>query len=868
MRNDLFRVVLVFRYYAEATNDCLKYYTKWNSICGIIAFCNLSGSPHYRKQVDIGVLLMKSFHLNLSNLFRICRHQVARLNGRTIQYNLCEYSGRVDKIRALADLYRQESDDVIKAESLQLTELSQTGADVDARVVHAFALASEVIRRKLNLSIFDEQLIAGMVLNEGKLVQMQTGEGKTLAAVLPACLNALDQKGVLILTFNDYLAKRDANWMSPVYEALGLKVAYVQQSMSPDQRREAYGADIIYVTAREYGFDFLRDSICYEKDQLILADHKFIIVDEADSILIDEARNPLVLAVSGGGSAQLLQKARIVVEKLVPEKDFIISESRRNINLSECGIKRVEEILDIQNLYKGGYAEFITALSYALQAEYLLNNGIHYLVKDEKVILIDEFTGRVNPDRRWEDGLHHAVECKESLASQGSGVVQNSISLQHLLRLCPKLCGMSATSASSAEEFSSFYGLQVVIIPPHTSSIRMDHPDRIFYSRKERDKALIAEIVQAHKCGRPVLVGTASVNESYNLHQALIGCGLMVSILNADNDEHEAELIAKAGHLGAITISTNMAGRGTDIVLGKNDKEREQIRSVGGLYVIGTNRHDSPRIDFQLRGRTGRQGEPGETRFFISLDDPLFTRFDFKASLPKKIIEIIASRGDEGVDNQWLNNKINRIQHTADGENFNLRSRLVQYSDIIEKQRMIVHLYRKEILHNLQPMDLFSQRASDKYAEFRRKVGERKLQEMCTTILLRSIDECWSRHLLIAGELQKGVHLRSFGGNTPIFEFEKQMLEWFNEFFDQVAVEALAVFSQLNVQSECYSGNSKVGVDLPSSTWAYQTHDTLFDDMRDQLATQSGFSAIAFLLTGPLFLISVLVVRINKSRKL
>ena len=539
-----------------------------------------------------------------------------------------------------------------------------------------------------DLRPFDVQVLAGVAMHQGKLAQMNTGEGKTLAAVFPAYLNALTGKGVHIHTFNDYLARRDASWMGPIYNYLGLQASCIQEGMSPEERKKAYAADVTYTTAKEAGFDTLRDQLCYTVEGLVHRDFNFAVVDEADSILIDEARVPLVIAGSTTRPKADLEQLTQMVKSFKEGIDYETDEGKRNIFLTDGGHQRIERILGCGSLHAPENLDLLTRVNQALHAEFLIHRDVDYIVREGKVKIVDEFTGRVVKDRHWPDGLQAAVEAKEKIQQGAGGSILGSITLQHFLALYPKICGMTATAQPAAGEFFRFYGLKVVVIPPHRDCIRIDHPDLIFTHKASKHRALVAEIESNYNQQRPVLVGTASVEESEELVLELKKAGISFQVLNAKNDELEAEIISNAGSPGAVTISTNMAGRGTDIKLGGDrEQERDKVVALGGLYVIGTNRHESLRIDNQLRGRAGRQGDPGSSRFFISLEDNLIERYGIKHLFPKKYRTL---QQNAPIESPVVSREIVRGQRIIEGQNFDIRKTLWNYSILIEKHRKLL----------------------------------------------------------------------------------------------------------------------------------------------------------------------------------
>lgn len=658
------------------------------------------------------------------------------------------------------------------------------GAPVAGDPVGVFAAVADAARRTLGVDPFDTQLMAGMALDRGRVVEMNTGEGKTLAAVFPAVLNGLSRQGVHILTVNDYLARRDAGWMGPIYRELGLTVGYVAQGMALEDRRAAYAADVTYGAANEIGFDFLRDHLRYDPAELVQRGFHFAIIDEADSILIDEARIPLVIAGGGDPGNRSAYRMAGVARRLSAGADYTRDEYARNIHLTALGARRAEDQLGCGNLYELENLPLLSALNHAIHAKELLRRDVDYVVKDGAVELVDEFKGRIAMNRRWPDGLQAAIEAKEGLALKREGRVLASITLQNLMGQYEKVAGMTATASTQAEELRRVYGLEVAVIPPHRPNIRKDYADAIFTHRAAKEAALLAEIGAVHSTGRPILVGTASVAESERIGGALAASGIPHEVLNARNDEREAAIIALAGTLGAVTISTNMAGRGTDIVLG------EGVAALGGLYVIGTNKHESRRIDNQLRGRAGRQGDPGSTMFIVSLQDDLIQRFGVMELLPSRYRRM---RSGEPLEDPAVDAEVNRAQRIIESQNLEIRERLWRYEGILEQQRRIIHDRRRGVLLEMENRE------------------ER-------TQLLRRIDAAWSDHLVRAAELREGIHWVSLAGHDPVHEFRKAVVAAFDELLaglDGAEGEGAAL---------------EVGFD-PASTWTYLTNDQPMGDL-------------------------------------
>ena len=746
-----------------------------------------------------------------------------KLRGIPLEFDLDKYEKILDKINE-NDL-RSASDSMLKKISARFKEQAREGISLDNLLVEAFALVRETSQRTIGLRPFDVQVIAGIVMHEGKLAEMQTGEGKTLVAVFPAYLNGLTGKGVHIHTFNDYLARRDAAWMGPIYKFLGLSVGCIQEGMSTHERQKAYAADITYMTAKEAGFDYLRDHLCYDRGDLAHRPFHFALVDEADSILIDEARVPLVIAGTVGKPKADPGSLAEVVKGLKPDVDFYTDEGGRNIYLSDLGLKNVEKMLGCGNLHSSRNFDLLTNLNQALHAEFLLMRDIDYIVRNGKIEIVDEFTGRVVLDRHWPDGLQAAVEAKEKLCLGSGGAILGSITLQHFLQLYPKICGMTATAQPAADELEEFYNLKVVVIPPNRPCIRQDYPEVVFTHKEAKKKALIAEINRSHAEKRPVLVGTASVEESEEIASALKESGIACEVLNAKNDELEAGIIAQAGLPGAVTISTNMAGRGTDIKLGGADeREREKVIRLGGLYVIGTNRHESQRIDLQLRGRAGRQGDPGSSRFFVSLEDNLIERYGIRNLLPKNIRDL---KQDLPIENPLVRSEIARGQRIVEGQNFSIRKTLWKYSFIVEKQRKIVQHRRQEILLGKSTLDLLARGAPEHYRKLSTLMGDGFMEKLERQITLSQIDRCWAEHLAVIADTRESIHLMSVGGKSPLDEFHKIVSSAFLDLDKRIDERIIEKFISLPATKE--------GVDLggeglrgPSSTWTYLISDNQF----------------------------------------
>ncbi|WKZ57766.1 MAG: preprotein translocase subunit SecA [Bdellovibrionota bacterium] len=602
------------------------------------------------------------------------------------------------------------------------------GSTLDEILPEAFAVTREASRRVLGMRHFDVQLVGGAVLHQGKISEMKTGEGKTLVATLPAYLNALNGRGVHIVTVNDYLARRDSEWMGQIYRFLGLSVGVVLPGMAEQEKRAAYGADITYGQNNEFGFDYLRDNMKFAATDLVQRGHHFAIVDEVDSILIDEARTPLIISGPAGDSTELYYSVNAIIPRLIKGEHFEIDARSKQPTLTEAGIAKCEELLKVQNLYDPNNIDLVHHVNQALRAHTTMQRDVDYVVKDGQIIIVDEFTGRLMPGRAWSNGLHQAIEAKEGLKIRRENQTLASITFQNYFRLYEKLSGMTGTADTEAAEFKKIYNLEVILVPPNRPMVRDDQSDRVFRTRKEKMDAVVNDIEEVHAKGQPILVGTISIEQSEYLSQLLKNKNITHNVLNAKQHEREAEIIAQAGRKGAVTIATNMAGRGTDIVLGGNpeglsfletgtrdrsnpayqecfarfkplcEAEHQQVRECGGLFVMGTERHESRRIDNQLRGRSGRQGDPGISRFYVSLEDDLMMRFG-----GEKMRQLMKKMGwEEGLalDGRMITRAIERAQQRVEGMHFEMRKHVLEYDDVMNKQRQVIYNLRHRILLN------------------------------------------------------------------------------------------------------------------------------------------------------------------------
>jgi preprotein translocase subunit SecA len=645
-------------------------------------------------------------------------------------------------------------------------ELRAAG-DCSHDLLEIVAVTAVVAARVLGLVMFDVQLRGALALAQGEIAEMQTGEGKTLAAVPAIICYAKERQGVHVMTVNDYLARRDAKWMGPIYDFLGLSVGCIQQGMGVEDRQRAYACDATYATANEVGFDYLRDQLALHPSELVHRPFAVAVIDEADSLLIDEARVPLVIAGGESEQAALVHRVDRLVSHLQRTFHYTLDEYGRNVALTDAGIEAVENAFNCGNLFAEANFALLEAVQNSLHAHALLRRDVDYLVKDGEVKPIDEFKGRIVEERRWPTGLHTAIEVKEGVALKKPGRILGSITMQNLVALYPKLCGMTGTAATQAEEFRTIYGLEVEVIPTNRPVIRADHPDIVFRTKQEKEQAVIREIRRVHQTGRPILVGTVSVEESERLSASLQD--IPHQVLNARNEEREAGIIAHAGELGAVTISTNMAGRGTDIPLGRG------VAELGGLYVIGTNRHESRRIDNQLRGRAGRQGDPGGSRFYISLQDDLLLKY--------------------GIDNTRLHHDPESIQRLVEGQNLDIRQFLHKYESVIEGQRQAIQQRRQAILMGAIPCS----------SELERMVS------------LTAIDDLWSDYLAVVGELREGTQWVSYGGREPLYEYLRTVHRLFENLQTRITEE---IPKRLGEAATHNRGLSRRG-----ATWTYLSTD-------------------------------------------
>ncbi|TAM77251.1 preprotein translocase subunit SecA [bacterium] len=754
----------------------------------------------------------------------------------------------VERINALEPPTQALSDEELAAKTPAFKERLAAGESIDDLLPEAFAVVRETGRRVTGMRHFDVQLIGGIVLHQGKVAEMKTGEGKTLVATLPVYLNALTGRGVHVVTVNDYLAKRDAEWMAPIYRFLGLTVGVIQHDLNSEQRREAYGSDITYVTNNEVGFDYLRDNMAWQVEDLVQRELHYAVVDEVDSILIDEARTPLIISGQGPDATELYAKFAQIVPRLIKDEDFTVDEKAHAVPITEQGVTKVERMLSIKNLYDQRNLELTHQLNAALKAWHLFHKDQQYIVKDGEVVIVDEFTGRLMYGRRYSDGIHQAIEAKEGLAVRSEDQTLATITFQNYFRLYEKLAGMTGTAKTEEREFRDIYGLDVVVIPTNQSIARKDMSDIVFKSEEAKFTAVIAEVVGEHEKGRPVLVGTRSIEKSERLSRMLAREGIAHSVLNAKYHEKEAEIIKDAGVYGAVTIATNMAGRGVDIKLG------EGVQEVGGLAIIGTERHESRRIDNQLRGRSGRQGDPGSTRFYVALDDELMRLFG--GDRLTGIMERVGFTDETPIESGMISKSIERAQSKVENHNYEIRKSVLEYDDVMNKQREIIYAERRRVLEGENLRDYFISTIRDRVdevvdaaapenahpsewnlesileeleqvwpiksqiameeleklsrEEMKQHVGdlgqaayeakEREIEAIAPGmmrmveqryIMLPIIDRLWVDHLYSMDALKTGIGLRGYGQKDPRVEYEKEAYEYFEGLKATIADEAI-----------------------------------------------------------------------------
>ena len=759
----------------------------------------------------------------------------------------------VERINALEPDVQSMSDDRLRSQTQLFRERLQKGESIEDLLPEAFATVREASVRALKMRPFDAQLVGGIVLHQGKIAEMKTGEGKTLAATLPAYLNALTGKGVHIITVNDYLAKRDTEWMGHIYKFLGLSVGSIIHGLDDSERHTAYRSDITYGTNNEFGFDYLRDNMKFDRDSLAQRELNFAIVDEVDSILVDEARTPLIISGPAEKSTHLYYQVNGIIPRLVKDRDYTIDEKARTAILTEDGVARAEKILDVNNLYDPRYIELLHHINQALKAHTLFKRDVDYIVKHGEVIIVDEFTGRLMPGRRYSEGLHQALEAKENVKIENENQTLATVTFQNYFRMYDKLAGMTGTADTEATEFKKIYDLDVAVIPTNMPMIRTDNPDVIYKTRREKFEAVMDEITGLHAKGQPVLVGTISVDVSENLSKKLKKRGIPHSVLNAKNHEKEAEIISMAGQKSAVTISTNMAGRGTDIVLGEGVTDR------GGLHILGTERHESRRIDNQLRGRSGRQGDPGSSRFYLALEDDLLRIFGGERITG--IMEKLGMQEGEPIEHNLISRAIENAQAKVEAHNFDIRKQLLEYDDVMNQQREVIYRQRRETLSgkSLKPVidELISEKAEEITAPFgdekvhpeewdfkglnkaiykqfnfrlnsfdddtldgltreglaqliyeaatqgydqrEAAIGADECRQLERIVMLQTVDNLWKDHLLSMDHLKEGIGLRGYAQQNPLLVYKKEGFEMFQDMIYRVKEETLGILFRIQI---------------------------------------------------------------------
>ena len=791
----------------------------------------------------------------------------------------------VEQINSFEPAISALSDEQLKNKTPEFKSRFAAGETLDDILPEAFAVVREASKRILKMRHFDVQLMGGIILHQGVISEMKTGEGKTLVATLPVYLNALEGKGVHVVTVNDYLAKRDSQWMGKVYNFLGLSVGVIVHGLTDEERQLSYNSDITYGTNNEFGFDYLRDNMKYEFSQFVQRELNYAIVDEVDSILVDEARTPLIISGPSEDSTDKYYKIDKIIPKLQKEIDYTVDEKARTVILTEEGNIKAEKLLGAGNLYDPSNIELVHHILQGLKAYTLFKRDVDYVVKDGEVIIVDEFTGRLMPGRRWSDGLHQAVEAKEGVKIASENQTLATITFQNYFRMYNKLAGMTGTAATEAEEFAKIYNLDVLVVPTNQTMIRNDYPDMIYKSEKGKFNAVIKDIEENNSKGRPVLVGTISIEKSELLSSILKKRGIRHSVLNAKYHEKEAEIIVQAGRSSAVTIATNMAGRGTDIILGGNpsavaldllkDKpeyteedmtnalveaeqhcrdDKEKVLAVGGLYIIGTERHESRRIDNQLRGRSGRQGDPGASRFYLSLEDDLMRIFG-----SDRISGLMGKLGmddDIPIENIMVSRAIENAQKKVEAQNFDIRKHLLEYDDVMNKQRREIYAYRKEVLEsrdikdkvflmiddiveetisaycpedkggeewdikglkdaiygtfsvsiteapdNFQVFyDTILAKVKNAYEAKENEVGSEVMRYLERMMVLQVVDSQWKDHLLAMDHLKEGIGLRGYGQRDPLVEYKKEGFDMFSEMSGRISSEIITRLFKIQVQ--------------------------------------------------------------------
>ncbi len=758
----------------------------------------------------------------------------------------------IDQIDSLEESMIGLSDEQLKGKTKEFKERLKLGETLDDILVEAFAVCREASKRVLGMRQYRVQLIGGIVLHQGKIAEMRTGEGKTLVAVAPVYLNALEGKGVHVITVNDYLAKRDKEIMQPVYEFLGMSVGVILANQDPSERKAQYNCDITYGTNNEYGFDYLRDNMVTNNEEKVQRELNFTIIDEVDSILIDEARTPLIISGTGDESNKLYELANAFVKTLI-EEDYEIEEKDNTISLSDSGMTKAEKFFGIENLTNIENIEIYHHINQALRAHKLMDKDVDYVVRDNEIMIVDEFTGRIMDGRRYSEGLHQAIEAKEGVEIKRESKTLATVTFQNFFRMYKKLSGMTGTAKTEEGEFESTYNMNVVTIPTNKPILRADLNDLVFKTEEDKYNAVVNEIERIHKTGQPVLVGTVSIDKSEYLSSLLKKKGIKHEVLNAKNHEKEAEIVKNAGKLNAVTIATNMAGRGTDISLGAEDKEEEvKVKELGGLYVIGTERHETRRIDNQLRGRSGRQGDPGTSRFFVSLEDEVIKLYGGRSI--EKIAKKITPNKDGSLEGKSLSKAVERAQRGIEGKNFEIRKNVIKYDDVINEQRKVIYSERNKVLdkgdlsESIQNMvkDIIEETAQrylrhqkDYYGflnslnvSFMPKeslmipgmdkmtveetidytydlskrvydlkkimIGPDKLKELERKVLLEVVDTNWIDHIDTMDQLRQVIGLSAIGQKDPVKEYTIQGYEMFEDLNRTIRIETVKYLYKFN----------------------------------------------------------------------
>lgn len=763
-------------------------------------------------------------------------------------------SNIVNLVNDLEVKIKNLSDIELKNKTAEFKSRLENGQTLDDILPEAFAVVREASKRTLGMRPFDVQVLGGIVLHQGRIAEMKTGEGKTLVATMPAYLNALTGKGVHIVTVNDYLAKRDSEWMGQIYNFLGLEVGLIIHDMDYDARKNAYNADITYGTNNEFGFDYLRDNMVMYKEHMVQRPLNYAIVDEVDSILIDEARTPLIISGAAEESTEIYHRFARLVPKLINGEDFTVDEKAHSVMPTEKGVKKVENMLGVANLYDEENMELLHHLQQALKAHVLMKLDRDYVVKDDQVIIVDEFTGRLMLGRRYSDGLHQAIEAKEGVKVQNESKTLATITFQNYFRMYDKLAGMTGTAKTEEEEFQKIYGLDVVVIPTNKPMIRTDFPDVIYKTEQGKFEAVVDEIAECYRKKQPVLVGTVSIEKSELLSNMLKKKGIPHSVLNAKHHEKEAEIVAKAGEKGAVTIATNMAGRGTDIVLG------EGVSELGGLHIIGTERHESRRIDNQLRGRSGRQGDPGSSRFYVSLEDDLMRLFGSDNIVG--VMDKLGLEENQPIEHPLITKAIENAQKKVESHNFEIRKHVLEYDDVMNKQREIIYAQRRMVLEDtdlkesikgmiveiirrlldiyagkdIHPeewdlkglseyyADIFQlkgivnqeqaedisreelenlliEKAFEVYDKKEAELGSESMRELERFIMLKVVDQKWMDHIDAMDQLREGIGLRAYGQRDPVIEYKFEGYEMFQEMIKNIQEDTLRYLLRVQIRT-------------------------------------------------------------------